>query len=728
MSEAWTSPSTAPTSPAPAVATGGPSPSAPPAGRLRWWSRLAGLSPVLPATLAGAFSLLASRMLFGGIPHIQDSINYLWQARLFAAGHLSLPSHPLAEFFTFRFMVNDGRWYSLFQPGWPALLALGELFEVPWLVSPLVGGLLVVATWGLAREVAGRRVGQLAAWLLACSPFFLFLQAEFMAHGASALLATGAAWSYLAGRRRERPLLLGLAGVSLGLLFLTRSLDAVVLLVPLGLEGVVALGRARPRPWRGLVLFALGGLALGSLQFAYNRALTGDPLVWPQDRYFALTEPQPDCHRLGFGRDVGCVREHGPDLPPGGGFTPRRALTVTGIRLGSLVTDLWGPGPGLLLAVLGLVGLLVTVRPRRGALLLLALALGPVIGYFFYYYHGNCLGARYYYNSLPALVTGVAYLLLRLGGWSVGPDGGGEGPAPSRPRRDPRWWLRRASALLLLLSLLGTALVRELPARWPRYAGAFWGVHDGLGRLIRDTALTDAIVFVPRSSRGPDLDDRDYRIGFVQARPFLEQSAVVVARDLGPANPQLAAAFPGRRTFRYLPWSPPAGVGQLRPLPLDAREPERSLRFEAEDKFPPPRRWGGSVRIQPLGEGERSRRAPAGVWLLAFAPEREGAGFSFRQQIFASGRYRLSGVLARGPEHGLVEVAVDGVPLAPLFDGFAGLATLGEWQAQEPIQLHPGPHWVTFTVVGRSPASAGLRLGVDRMQLTRVDAPGGTAR
>jgi len=75
MSEAWTSPSTAPTSPAPAVATGGPSPSAPPAGRLRWWSRLAGLSPVLPATLAGAFSLLASRMLFGGIPHIQDSIN-----------------------------------------------------------------------------------------------------------------------------------------------------------------------------------------------------------------------------------------------------------------------------------------------------------------------------------------------------------------------------------------------------------------------------------------------------------------------------------------------------------------------------------------------------------------------------------------------------------------------------------------------------------------------------
>jgi len=639
------------------------------------------------------------------VPHVQDSINYLWQARVFATGRLWLPSHPLAEFFGFRFMVNDGRWYSLFQPGWPALLAVGELLSAPWVVGPALGGLLALATWGLGRETVGRRAALLGALLLVCSPWFAFQHGSMMAHGASALLGTLALWAYLAGRRLQRPSLAALSGALLGALFCTRALDAAVLALPLGVHAswqaarrmrTARTGQVRGEVARavlGVALLGAGALTVGSLQFAYNRALTGSWQVWPQDRYFELTEPDGSCHRLGFGRTVGCPREHGPDLDPGG-FTPWRALGVSATRLRAMAVDLWGTGLGLVLLAWALAG-----TTRRRWALAVAVA-GPIVGYFFYYYHGNCFGARYYYGALPATALLVAWTLLGLAG------------TERRAAPGALASLRIPLAFGLLATLLAGSLLNELPSRWFASRGAYWGVHAGLRRLVEREGLRDAVVIIPPSRYGPDLDDRDYRVGFAHARPNVDASPVVIARDHGIANPQLEAYYPTRSLYRYRPW---AGVdGALVPLRrATSAVPLLLLEAEAEGKFPPVAKqdgWAAIVRFTPdLGPG------PGRGHVLRLHPTGATPTIDLRQHVQVPGDYEVTLWLVRGPRQGDVQVSLDGRPLQPRFDGYANREHLARWSAASRVRLDPGVHALRLSVTGRSPASGGRDLRLDRI-------------
>lgn len=694
---------------------------APPALR---WTVLGG------AALAGvALPLAVQVWVLDRVPHVQDSINYLWQARVFAMGRLWLPSHPLAEFFGFRFMVNDGRWYSLFQPGWPALLAIGELLHAPWAVGPALGGLLVLVTWGLGRETVGRRPALLGAVLLVASPWFVFQQASLMAHGAAALLAVSALWAYVVAQRRQSPLLSGMSGLLLGALFCTRALDAAVLFLPLGAHAalrLLAAWRAAPagarllggrRALAGLCALVVGSLLAGSLQFAYNRALTGSWGTWPQDRYFELTEPDGACHRLGFGQGVGCPREHGPDLGPEG-FTPWRAVRVTATRLRSLGKDLWGLGLGLALLAWGLAG----VGRRRWPLA--AAVAGPIAGYFFYYYHGNCFGARYYYTALPAVALLVAWVLSLLAGLdSDVRDHGGPPPSAAADGPGPQLTLgrlRRPLAYGIVAALLAGGLLNELPLRWSQSGRGYWGVHAGLRRIIEREQLRDAVVLIPPSRHGPDLDDRDYRIGFAHARPQVDASAVVIARDQGIANPQLRAYFPERTFYRYRPWRGPDGA--LVPAGSGSGAPLWLLRSDAEGKFPPVWRrdgWASVRRFVP----ELGPAAGRGH-VLRFQPTGPAPAFDLPQHVQQAGDYEIVLWLVRGPSHGDVRVALDGRPLEPLFSGYGNRERLVRWAASRPVALSPGRHILRLEVVGSSPAAGGRVVEVDRISFAGAAPPG----
>jgi len=691
--------------------------------RLRWarsqWRPGPGIDRgvVALALAAGVAAAAVSTFVFQRIPHVQDEINYLWQARVFASGRLALPSHPLAEFFHFRFLVDDGRWYSLFQPGWPALLALGARLEQPWLVNPALAALLVALTWALGRETLGRAGAWRGALLLAASPAFWMQQGSMMAHGATAVWGVTGCWLWLRARRGAGPVLATWAasGAALGLLFVTRALDGVVLAVPLGLWTWAAalwpLRRWRPRaglrlllPLLGPLVFTAVGGALGGIQLAYNQAQTGSWRVFPQDRYFDLTESAASCHSLGFGPEVGCRREHGPDLAPGG-FGPRRAVQVSATRLRALRGDLWGSSLGVALLALGL-----ALGRRRRRLLAFA-ALAPMFGYFFYYYHGNCLGARYYYAGLPAMALlvgeGLRWIAVAGAGGSGAPEGGG--------RAAWRGALGPAVAFALGGVLVLQGLGVELPRRWVAARRGFWGVHDGLALRLQEQAVHHAVVIVPPSRYGPDLDDRDYRIGFAHARPDPDSSDVVIVRDQGPANPQLGAYYAGRSFYRFLPWSGPDGKGRLVPIPSPGGRPLRRLSFEAEGKFPAPRRRGGALRIAPapLDPGSGAGQGH----LLRFDPGREGDWFELEQWVFEAGDYTLRLRLARGEEQGRLSVEVDGQPLDPVFDGWANRPGLTWWRAATPLRLLPGGHRLRFVARGASPASQGAAIGLDRVEL-----------
>ena len=216
----------------------------------------------------------------------------------------------------------------------------------------------VVACYGLAREVLGRRrEAVVAAGFLAGSPVFALQSATYLSYLFNAGLLMGFAAAFLAGLRRRSPVRLAAAGLLLGLAVFSRPFDALLVAGPLLAWRAFSGGSHRrcrgdtPRPpgsGRHDVR-RLGGeagcVALGALppllaMAAYFRAATGSFLRPP----FTFVGPSDT---LGFG--LHRMYAGMPYLD----YTPARALVALG-RL-TVLSGFWGFG-GLLLGGLAVIG------------------------------------------------------------------------------------------------------------------------------------------------------------------------------------------------------------------------------------------------------------------------------------------------------------------------------------------------------------------------------------
>ena len=141
------------------------------------WTLLASLF-----TLVFTATNLGSYFLFEHIPHVADSVDQLFHAKIFLLGRLTVPSPEPRELFNFVLMINNGRWYSQYPPGQPLLLSLGHIFHAPWIINPLLGSLCIVLLYFIGKEIYCERIGRLAALLGALSPFLVFMSSEYMNH------------------------------------------------------------------------------------------------------------------------------------------------------------------------------------------------------------------------------------------------------------------------------------------------------------------------------------------------------------------------------------------------------------------------------------------------------------------------------------------------------------------------------------------------------------------
>src|SRR5688572_16041663 len=83
-------------------------------------------------------------------------------------------------------LVDGARWYGIFPPGWPALLAAGYRVALPWLVNPLLAFASVGLFSAFTRRAGLDQVEQrLATAVVALSPFLVFLSGTYMSHTAS---------------------------------------------------------------------------------------------------------------------------------------------------------------------------------------------------------------------------------------------------------------------------------------------------------------------------------------------------------------------------------------------------------------------------------------------------------------------------------------------------------------------------------------------------------------
>jgi 4-amino-4-deoxy-L-arabinose transferase-like glycosyltransferase len=476
-----------------------------------------------------ALTNLFSWRLFRHIPHVHDSISQFLQARIFAAGHVTVPARFDDFFFHYDLVVNDGsRIWSQFPFVHPLLLAPGMLFRAEWLVNPLLGAAEIVVLYFLGRELYDERTGRLAALLGAVSPFLLFMSSEYMNHASGLLFLSLFALFFFrtirplrgisAPSRLADPLLCGL---SLAIALNIRPLSAVGVSVPFALYAAYLLLRFR---WRTapaflvlLVLVLLGISATG----IYNRLTTGNALLSSYDVYGMLE----------YGNRAGVLGFGNRGFPDWGAHTPLRGLIQTGNNLNALNLYLFqSPLPGLLLVLLLFVAF---TRNPADWVLLASFAALPAL-YFFYWFQDLCFGPRYLYEGLAAVLLLSARAFVEFPRF-MGRAAGAEAEARTR----------NLLAIGVGLSLAAAAFI-GVPRLMKTYGDRYWGVDDRLYARVTERGLSNAVVFVGNAPTDRFLNY--YGAGLPHnALDFA--GPVVYARNRGVWNYLLMLRFPGRAFY-----------------------------------------------------------------------------------------------------------------------------------------------------------------------------------
>lgn len=346
-------------------------------------------------------------------PHIPDEVVYLYHARYFAKGLLTMPLPPAPEAFNVDLMMYDGDvWYCPVPLGWPAMLSVGAFFGAEWLVNPILAGLTVVVAHATLRGVYGDRTARLATLLIATSPWFVFLAMSFMTHSFTMFAAVTASYGLM--RLWKSPRTIGwamLCGAFIGVVSLIRPLEGLAAAMTLGLWALT-FGTVGQRI-RNVVGMGLSSAFVAAVQLPYNQALTGNPLKFPlmlyTDRMYGK-----DSNALGFGPNRG-LGWTGLDPFPGHG--PVDVLINANLNLFQINWELlgWGIGSMLLLAIA-----LFSRQMKRADWGFFGGAFSIVFLHTFYWFSGGPdFGARYWFLTfLPGIllsVRGFEILSNRLG-------------------------------------------------------------------------------------------------------------------------------------------------------------------------------------------------------------------------------------------------------------------------------------------------------------------------
>ncbi len=483
------------------------------------------------AVALSVVSLVASSwvalVLYQGVPNVVDGITDLFQARTLALGRLSAPAPSLPSFFSEQYvLVHQGQWIGKYPPGWPLVLAVGVLFNTPWIVDPVMGAIGLFLVYLIGREVYGKKVALVASLLALTSPFLLFINGSFFPHATTWVFLGGFVYFVLRcirSRSGTNPiegqpwsreaLLLVPAGLLLGLAFATRQLDAVAFSIPF----VLVLLR---HPLR--VVWVSAGAALpGLVWLAYNDAVTGS-LLGNAYSFFSTRD------RLGFGNVGGAPGSYASS------FTAARTIWNVAIEMEHLQSSLFGWPYFFALSLVVLP--FVLWRANRWDFLLLASVLSVIAGYMFYWADGVAWDnfPRYWYVAVPILALLSARGVQELYRFPMG--------------LTSRLPIRPAAAMVAPCLLIGCLVSFNLKVFLPDTAGLMgrWNSRNLIALdVVQQARVQHAIVFQVqgRSYWWP------YGGVFPQNSPLLNGD-VIWARDQGKRDKKLMRLYPGRAYYR----------------------------------------------------------------------------------------------------------------------------------------------------------------------------------
>jgi hypothetical protein len=427
--------------------------------------------------LTGALSFF----VYEAHPHVPDESQYLFQAKYMAAGQLTVKAPLVPEAFSM-YMLPHGepRWFGIFPPGWPAMLAIGTLAGLTWLVNPLLSGLCILLAYWLYQELYSRRFARAAILMLCCSPWFIFMGMSFMSHVATLALALAASLLTIRGVRKTSPIMLVWSGLGIGVIGMIRPLDA-------GIVGVLLASWVlfNATTWKSRILnsglLTIGAMVISLLTLQYNVIVTGNAALSPSDAYYNKYF-WPNVMAIGFGPERGM--HWGLDAFPG--HSPAEAVVNAALNVFLLNTELFGWAAGsLLLVILFAVALAIT-KKEAWAVITIAAVVGA---YSLFWYHGGPdFGARYWFLIIIPLVA----LTIKGGQWIC------RSLSTDQDTRQNGQRVTLAVAAMCLISLL-----TYIPWRVADKYYGYLGMHPGIRELAEEYDFGRSLVIV-RGAEHPD--------------------------------------------------------------------------------------------------------------------------------------------------------------------------------------------------------------------------------
>ncbi len=466
--------------------------------------------------------------VYEGIPHIEDEITYVWQARLAAAGKIAIQSPVCPECFLEPFVIDrNGIRFGKYPPGWPAALSLGIRLGVRDYVNPFFSALYIWLAYLLVKKLFNPVTGLIATVLTVVSPFFLINSGTLLAHPWSLLLVVVFAHGWHDTLNQANPLPKWLTGataaLSMGLLILTRPLTAVGICLPFFIHGIYMLIKGSANQRWAVISIGAAVLLVGSLYVLWQYRVTGDPFTNPYTLYWPYD-------RVGFSAGIGLH----PD-----GHQLKYALVNTRFSLQVGNYDLFG---WTYFSWIFLPFGLIPLVKRPNAWPVAGVFFSLVLAYMLYWIGAWTFGPRYYYEGLISLTTlsaaGIAWLA-------------------GIPRRVEskilRQRLRFAATGFVLLLLMAGNLIYYLPQRTASMRGLY-GIEGSQLLPFRSAtaqSLTPALVIVH-----PEDYWLEYGALLDLSHPLLD-TPFIFTFDRGPQQNRLVMdAYPDRTVIYYNPSSP----------------------------------------------------------------------------------------------------------------------------------------------------------------------------
>lgn len=458
--------------------------------------------------------------VFSGIPHVQDEINFKYLATAILDGTLTSPLHPHYEFFRFLYIIpSESGTYSIYDIGYPILLAPFLYFKVPFLLNPLLSSFSIYFLGRIAQELYDRRTASLSMMLGSFSLFLSSMGGTWMSHSLCAFLTLGAVLFAVKSLKKDLIKNTVISALFISALMFSRPQNALFVLFSVVLFYALFAGG---RNFIKSMIISGSIIFLFFLLFNYTHYIfSGAVLTGKHSVYWNISEPIDDCMRLGLGN--GCRHATLIDLPSEG-LTFTHAVYTTYLRLNQLVYGMFfHPLMFLFISILFLFKT-DTDKFRKDLFVLFCFQI-IFFTYFFFYFDGNVYGPRYYYEASFFLVVLASRGMILF---------------------FSKFNRKNGNPLLNPVNLFSAFFIAGIffqytvsaPAFFKPHRLAFWGADPLLYKALKEKNINKGVVFInPHTFHSSGTATMNLH--------KIDDNELIFARDLGP--------FQNRRLMNYYP-------------------------------------------------------------------------------------------------------------------------------------------------------------------------------